>query len=529
MSASLRKPIPLAIALIGAAMTIAGARADAARLALVIGNDNYQHATSLQNARADAQAVARTLERAGFIVTLKQDLGLREFKEALRSFKSQLAGGDEAVFYFSGHGVQFQGTNYLIPTDLSPENAEQVADYAVALQRVLDDLSDQRTRFALAIVDACRDNPFKGAGRAIGARGLAPVTAATGQMILYSAGAGQEALDRLGPKDSDPNGVFTRVLIREMDKPGVPVDQMLRNVRDQVVRLARSVNHEQVPALYDQAIGQFYIVPASKSANVGGDHGHGDTNLRAFTLLASTHNAQTREKIEQELAERLRQSLPNNIFYSIAAHTSGWGFKPAAATSDGRTGTVTLTAGAFRDGHFAFDDSDVWDYRVDCISQQFVPVRHSSRGAVTYLPEASRKDGALDLVAKPNLPEKVVQQVLCEPPLRITPLWAVQELEWTDLGQAWHSALSVRWSNPKRPSERYVFSRHDLASSTWYGADAEFWWLAVNCATKETRDTPSFAASRSGEIIGMISGTPWIHPTQGTPAANALVLLCERQ
>jgi hypothetical protein len=74
-----------------------------------------------------------------------------------------------------------------------------------------------------------------------------------------------------------------------------------------------------------------------------------------------------------------------------------------------------------------------------------------------------------------------------------------------------------------------TFSRHDLASTTWYGADAEFWWLAVNCANGETRDTPSFAASRSGEIIGMIAGTPWIHPAQGTPAANALVLLCERQ
>jgi Caspase domain len=521
MLAATRTPIGLATALFATAMTIAAAPADAARLALVIGNDNYQYATSLQNARADAQAVARTLERAKFAVTLKQDLGLREFKEALRGFKSQLAGGDEAVFYFSGHGVQFQGTNYLIPTDLRPENAEQVADDAVPLQRVLDDLSDQRARFALAIVDACRDNPFKGTGRAIGARGLAPVTAATGQMILYSAGAGQEALDRLGPGDNDPNGVFTRVLIREMDKPGVPVDQMLRNVRDQVVRLARSVNHEQVPALYDQAIGEFYISPT--------DVAHGDVKLQAFTLLASTRNAQTREKIEQQLAERLRQSLPNNIFYSTAAHTSGWGFKPAAASGDGHTWTVTLTAGAFRDGRFAFDDSDVWDYRLDCASQQLVPVRHSSRGAVTYLAEASRKAGTLDLAAKPNQPEKLVQQVLCEAPLRITPLWAVQELEWTELGQGWRSALAVRWSDPRRPAERYVFSRHDLASSTWYGADAEFWWLAVNCATGETRDTPSFAASRSGEIIGMIAGTQWIHPAQGTPAANALVLLCERQ
>lgn len=127
---------------------------------------------------------------------------------------------------------------------------------------MLDDLSDQKARFTLAIIDACR----KGSGRAIGKRGLAPVTAATGQMVLYSAGAGQEALDRLGSGDTDPNGLFTRVFIKEIKKPGVPADQILKNVRDQVVHLAKSVNHEQVPALYDQTIGEFYFVPKPAGA-----------------------------------------------------------------------------------------------------------------------------------------------------------------------------------------------------------------------------------------------------------------------
>jgi len=112
--------------------------AHARRLALVVGNDSYQSATPLQNARSDARAVARTLERAGFAVTLKEDLTLKALKEALRGFKEQLSGGDEAVFYYSGHGVQFEGTNYLIPIDLVPQSQEQVADDAVPLQRVLE-------------------------------------------------------------------------------------------------------------------------------------------------------------------------------------------------------------------------------------------------------------------------------------------------------------------------------------------------------------------------------------------------------
>lgn len=233
--------------------------AEAKRVALVIGNDSYQNAQPLSNARSDAKAVAKALEGAGFSVTLKQDLTLKSMKEALRAFKAEVAGGDEALFYFSGHGVQFEGSNYLIPIDVVAQSEEQVADDSVALQRVLDDLHDQKARFTLAIIDACRENPFKGAGRGLSRRGLAPVTAATGQMVLYSAGAGQEALDRLGPHDADPNGVFTRVFIREIKKPGVPADQILKNVRDQVVQMAKSINHEQVPALYDQSIGEFYF------------------------------------------------------------------------------------------------------------------------------------------------------------------------------------------------------------------------------------------------------------------------------
>ncbi|HYL00773.1 MAG TPA: caspase family protein [Steroidobacteraceae bacterium] len=241
---------------------------DARRFALVIGNDNYQSVTPLHNARSDARAVAAALSGVGFKVTLEQDVTLVKLKAALRSFKSQISGGDDAVFYFSGHGVQFDGTNYLIPTDLVPQSQEQVMDDSVPLQRVLDDLRDQKARFALAIVDACRDNPFKGAGRAIGGRGLAPVTAASGQMIMYSAGAGQEALDRLGDQDGDPNGVFTRVLIREITKPGVPADQVLKHVKAQVVEMAEQVHHEQVPALYDQSIGEFYFVPPQATAAV---------------------------------------------------------------------------------------------------------------------------------------------------------------------------------------------------------------------------------------------------------------------
>jgi hypothetical protein len=229
------------------------------RKALVIGNDLYTHVPKLNNAGADAEAMAKSLEAVGYKVFKHLNLDEKKFKQAIRDFRQNLTGGDEVLFFYAGHGVQMGNANYLLPTDVQGDQEDQVKDEAILLQKVLDDLEEKKTKFALAVIDACRDNPFKGKGRSIGGRGLAPTSAATGQMIMFSAGSGQQALDRLGDNDKEKNGLFTRIFVKEMTKPGLSVDRVLRNVRNEVVRLARSVGHEQTPALYDQAIGEFYF------------------------------------------------------------------------------------------------------------------------------------------------------------------------------------------------------------------------------------------------------------------------------
>lgn len=233
----------------------------AKRKALVIGNDLYRHVTRLDNARADARAMSQSLQTLGFNVTLAVDQTERGLKETLRNFKSSVEGGDEVVVFYAGHGVQIGTTNYLLPVDVAGQNEEQVRDEAIQMQRILDDMQERRTGFLLMIVDACRDNPFKVAGRTLGGRGLAPTAAATGQMVIFSAGTGQQALDKLGADDKEPNGLFTRLFLREMKRPGVSVDRVLRTVRSEVARLARSVGHEQTPALYDQSLGDFFFKP----------------------------------------------------------------------------------------------------------------------------------------------------------------------------------------------------------------------------------------------------------------------------
>jgi formylglycine-generating enzyme required for sulfatase activity len=240
--------------------TEVGAQAAIQRHALVIGNDNYQYVERLQNSRSDARAVASVLEQSGFRVSVHIDLDLSALKGALRTFKAQVNAGDEAVFFFAGHGVEIDGVSYLMPTDIKDESSDQVKDDSVPLNRVLDDLREKRARFSLAIIDACRNNPFQSKGRSIGgSRGLAAPPVVTGQMVLYSAGAGQLALDTLGPGDPVRNGVFTRVLLREMARPGVEVGEVMRSVREEVAALAKSVGREQVPALYDQRLGRFFF------------------------------------------------------------------------------------------------------------------------------------------------------------------------------------------------------------------------------------------------------------------------------
>jgi hypothetical protein len=229
------------------------------RRALVIGNDNYQSVPKLLNAREDAQAMARSLSDMGFQVQLELDLRERNMRAALRQFKSRVEGGDEVIIFFAGHGVQLAGTNYLLPVDITGENEEQIRDESIQLQRILDDMTEKRAKFTLAMLDACRDNPFKGSGRSFGSRGLAPTNAATGQMVIFSAGTGQQALDKLGPNDPEKNGLFTRVFLKEMQKSGISVDRILRNVRTEVVNLAKTVGHDQVPAIYDQVVGEYFL------------------------------------------------------------------------------------------------------------------------------------------------------------------------------------------------------------------------------------------------------------------------------
>lgn len=234
--------------------------AHAKRLALVIGNDNYTAVSKLQKAGNDASAMARELRAAGFEVQLHKDLNYRGMVKAIEGFAKGISGGDEVVVFFAGHGVQIKNGSYLLPTDIEAASEKAVEKMAYELLALTDLISEAKPAFTLFVIDACRNNPIKTNGRSVGnSRGLSAIEPPKGQMVVYSASRGQEALDRLGEKDPNPNGVFTREFIARMKRPGAKIEDIMRDVQDAVESLAKTINHEQRPAIYNEARGNFYF------------------------------------------------------------------------------------------------------------------------------------------------------------------------------------------------------------------------------------------------------------------------------
>ena len=207
------------------------------RVALVIGNSAYTKVGALANPTHDADAIQSMLKAAGFdVVETKRDLGLAAMRRALRDFSDRVRDADIAVVFYAGHGIEVNGTNYLIPVDATLERDIDVEDETVSLERVTQIL-DQAKRLRLIILDACRDNPFVRSmkrtvtGRSIG-RGLAEVRVLTSDtLIAFAAKAGSTAADGEGR-----NSPYTTALVKHVTTPGLDLRLALGRVRDEVLQ-----------------------------------------------------------------------------------------------------------------------------------------------------------------------------------------------------------------------------------------------------------------------------------------------------
>ncbi len=231
------------------------------RVALVLGNSTYQNVPPLSNPTNDGGLMAATFKQAGFdIVDTRYDLTALETRRVLRDFADRARDADIAVVYYAGHGMEVDGTNYLIPVDARLERDTDVYDEAFSLDRILVAVEPAK-QLRLVILDACRDNPFAKsmkhslASRSIG-RGLARVEpTSTNTLIAYSAKAGSTAQDGDGR-----NSPFTTALSQHLTTPGLDVRKAFGFVRDDVLR---STGNRQEPFVYGSLGGNdVALVPA---------------------------------------------------------------------------------------------------------------------------------------------------------------------------------------------------------------------------------------------------------------------------
>jgi uncharacterized caspase-like protein len=259
----MNKPVSSWVAaLCGAVLVVLSASAAWAerRVALVIGNSQYKNSDlALFNPKNDAQDVAASLGALGFEVILRIDASKRDFDIAMTQFARSAVRADAALFYYAGHALQYQGQNYLMPTDSELEDELSLRYQMVSLDDVRGGL-ESASGVKIMILDACRNNPvvdrlkrrMTGASRTVETvRGLARITNTQGEVVAYATAADQVAADGNGR-----NSPFTTALLKRLAEAGLEIGTMFRRIAADVVAQTKG---QQRPELSISLIGEYYL------------------------------------------------------------------------------------------------------------------------------------------------------------------------------------------------------------------------------------------------------------------------------
>jgi len=219
------------------------------RVALVIGNAAYERGP-LRNPVNDARAISERLQALGFTVIRRENMKAKEVGSALREFRSLLNAGATALFFYSGHGLQVRGVNYLPTVDADIDAEEDVYLQSLDVSKVLELMDEAKTRVNLVFLDACRDNPFARKFRSA-SRGLARLDAPSGTLISFATRPGSVASDGEGR-----NGLYTEHLLKHMEQPGLPIEQVLKRVGAAVKLASRGRQEPWTEGLIE---GEFYF------------------------------------------------------------------------------------------------------------------------------------------------------------------------------------------------------------------------------------------------------------------------------
>jgi len=293
-----RHLLSLLVPLVAAALLTLSVHARAqTRVALVIGNSGYQKVVNLANPAHDAQDVSESLKRLGFTVKTVIDADFNGFRRAMLEFGRMAVNSDMAVFYFAGHGVEINGNNWLLPTDVELKDEADASTEAMGLQSAMQAVAAAKT-LGLVILDACRNNPFQsmrraGATRSVHVLGLAAVEPTENVLVAYAARDGTVAADGAGR-----NSPYTTALLKHLETPGLEVDFLFRNVRDDVMAATKN---EQQPFLYGSlSSDEIYFKTAPAVADAAPPP---DASEIAWSFLRATNDVSTLSRFVDRFPE----------------------------------------------------------------------------------------------------------------------------------------------------------------------------------------------------------------------------------
>lgn len=219
------------------------------RVALVIGNSSYK-SSPLRNPMNDANDIASVLRQKNFRVNLLNNANKKQMINAVRSFGSEIKRGGVGLFYFAGHGMQVEGSNYLIPIGANIQAEHEVSLEAVNVNRILGYMNSAENRLNILILDACRDNPFARSFRS-SLSGLAQLDAPVGTLIAYATSPGKTAADGYGR-----NSIYTKYLLRMIKNSNLEIGHIFRKIRSAV---RKETNGKQIPWEATSLEGTFFF------------------------------------------------------------------------------------------------------------------------------------------------------------------------------------------------------------------------------------------------------------------------------
>ena len=235
------------------------------RLALVIGNNEYEE-NKLSNPVKDAKAIKSALEACGFDVIIHENGTEKSIKEKVREFSEKLKNYDVGMFYYSGHGVELNGINYIVPIDIVHNaTAADIAEECIATEFILSKMGEagRTNKTYIMVLDACRDNPFKNIFKDLGNQTWkAPSVVPSGSITCFAASQGEKAIEG---KDLSP---YTELFLKHMKSPGLKIEDVFKRVRIDLEELKKNNPQlAQEPVEMNKLTTDFYFVPAREGTN----------------------------------------------------------------------------------------------------------------------------------------------------------------------------------------------------------------------------------------------------------------------